>query len=637
MSQVQVTLPDGSTRSFEQPVTGVDVARDISEGLARVALAIEVDGAMRDLHLPIDADASIRIITFRDPEGVEVFRHSSAHLLAQAVVDLFPDARPTIGPVIEDGFYYDFFHSPFTDEDLARIEKRMKELVKAKIPFQRFEVDAEEAKALFADNPFKVELIEGFDEGSSYYSQGDFIDLCRGPHVQHTGQIKALKLTKLSGSYWRGDAAREQLQRIYGVSFADKKELKAHLAALEEAKKRDHRKIGKEMELFSFHEEGPGFPFWHHNGMVLQNEILAYWRAEHDALGYEEIKTPIMLTDQLWHRSGHYENYKENMYFTDIDGQGFAVKPMNCPGGMLAYNHRRHSYRDLPLKVAELGLVHRHEMSGVLHGVFRVRMFTQDDAHVFCTEEQIKGEIIEVLQLVQRIYAAFGFEDVTLELSTRPDKYIGELALWDQAEASLQAALEELELDYQLNPGDGAFYGPKIDFHIRDCMRRSWQCGTIQLDFNMPKRFEATYAGADNKLHTPVMIHRAILGSLERFIGILIEHYAGKFPLWLAPVQAIVLPVSDKFLPYAEEVWAALKAAGIRVRLDNRNETLGKKLRDAQLARVNYHLVVGEREMNSGMISVRTRANRQLGSLSMDAFVGRCREEIAERRLPEGE
>ena len=638
MSNLQITLPDGSVRDYEAGSTGLDVAKDISEGLARVALAIEVNGSVTDLHLPLTGDGAVRILTFRDPEGVEVFRHSSAHLLAQAVTDLFPEARPTIGPVVEGGFYYDFHHAPFTDDDLRRIEKRMKELVKKKLPFKRYEVDTAEAKRVFADNPFKLELIDGFEEGSSYYSQGDdFVDLCRGPHVQHTGQIKALKLTKLAGSYWRGDAEKEQLQRIYGISFPDKKQLKEHLARIEEAKKRDHRKIGQEMSLFSFHEEGPGFPFWHHNGMILQNAILGFWRAEHDALDYQEIKTPIMLNEQLWHRSGHYENYKNNMYFTQIDEQGFAVKPMNCPGGLLVFNSRRHSYRELPLKVAELGLVHRHELSGVLHGVFRVRMFTQDDAHIFCTPDQIEDQIVEVLQLVQRFYGAFGFEDVHIELSTRPTKHIGEIADWDSAEASLTRALEREGVTYQLNPGDGAFYGPKIDFHIRDCMGRSWQCGTIQLDFNMPERFDAKYTGQDNAPHTPVMIHRAILGSLERFIGILIEHYAGKFPLWLAPVQAQVLPVSDKFLEYAEEVTATLKRSGVRAKLDNRNETLGKKLRDAQLARVNYQLVVGEREVESRQVSVRTRANRQLGAHSIEAFVSRCQSEIAERRLPEGE
>ena len=514
----------------------------------------------------------------------------------------------------------------------------MKELVKAKLPFIRFEVALDAAKETFADNPFKLELIDGFEEGSSYYTQGDdFSDLCRGPHVQHTGQLKFFKLTKLASAYWRGDAERESLQRIYGISFPDKKMLKEHLARIEEAKKRDHRKIGREMDLYSFQDEGPGFPFWHNNGMVLQNAIVEFWRKEHSALGYEEIKTPIMLNESLWHRSGHYENYKNNMYFTNIDEQGFAVKPMNCPGGLLVYKSRRHSYRELPKKVAELGLVHRHEMSGVLHGLFRVRMFTQDDAHIFCTAEQIKDQIVEVLELVQRFYGAFGFDDVAVELSTRPSKYIGDLEDWNKSEAALEEALKTKGVDYQLNPGDGAFYGPKIDFHIRDCMGRSWQCGTIQLDFNMPVRFDASYTGADNDKHTPIMVHRAIMGSLERFIGILVEHYAGKFPLWLAPVQAIVLPVSDKFLEYAEQVTAQLREQGLRAKCDDRNETLGRKLRDAQLSRVNYHLVVGEREMESDTISVRTRAGRQLGAIGVDVFADRCIEEIQEHRLPEGE
>ncbi|HIN86986.1 MAG TPA: threonine--tRNA ligase [Myxococcales bacterium] len=638
MSQIQITLPDGNTQSHSAGITGLAIAQGIGEGLARVALAIEVNGQVSDLHLPIEEDASIRILTFRDDEGVEVFRHSSAHLLAQAVVSLFPDAKPTIGPVVEEGFYYDFAHPPFTEEDLGKIEQRMKELAKQKLKFKRHEASNADAIKLFSDNPYKVELIEGFEEGTSYYSQGDdFVDLCRGPHVQHTGQIKSFKLTKLASSYWRGDAERDSLQRIYGISFPDKKLLKEHLARIEEAKKRDHRKIGREMDLFSFQPEGPGFPFWHHNGMILQNEIMAFWRQEHNALGYQKIKTPIMLNEELWHRSGHYENYKNNMYFTQIDGQGFAVKPMNCPGGLLVFNAKRHSYRELPLKVAELGLVHRHEMSGVLHGLFKMRMFTQDDAHIFCTSEQIEDQIVEVLELVQRIYGAFGFEDVHVELSTRPSKFIGEVADWDNAEAALTAALERRETQYQINPGDGAFYGPKIDFHIRDCMGRSWQCGTIQLDFNMPVRFEASYTGADNERHTPVMVHRAILGSLERFIGILVEHFAGKFPLWLAPVQAQLLPVSDKFLDYARELDSQLKAVGIRSKVDDRNETLGKKLRDAQLARVNYQLVVGEREEQSGTVSVRTRANRQLNSLSVAAFTERCQDEIASRRLPEGE
>ncbi|MBT9557761.1 MAG: threonine--tRNA ligase, partial [Myxococcales bacterium] len=536
-SEVEITLPDGNKRSYASGTTGLEIAKSISEGLARRALAISIDGTPKDLHLPITTDASIKLLTFDDKEGLEVFRHSSAHLLAQAVVALFPDAKPTIGPVVEEGFYYDFFHAPFTEDDLGRIEKKMQELVSAKLPFRRFEASREDAKAIFQDNPFKVELIEGFEEGTSYYKQGDdFVDLCRGPHVQHTGQLEAVKLTKLAGSYWRGKADREKLQRIYGISFPNKKQLKEHLDAIEEAKKRDHRKIGAEMELFAFHEEGPGFPFWLPNGMILQKEILGFWRLLHEVLGYQEVKTPIMLSETLWHRSGHYQNYKENMYFTSIDEGGFAVKPMNCPGHVLMYNAKKHSYRELPLKIAEFGLVHRHELSGVLHGLFRVRMFTQDDAHIFCAEDQIKDVIIEVMSLVKRFYGAFGFEDVHVELSTRPeDKFIGDIEVWNRAEQALKDALDASGTNYKLNPGDGAFYGPKIDFHIRDCMKRSWQCGTVQLDFNLPMRFEAEYVGSDNQPHTPVMIHRAIMGSIERFIGILTEHYAGKFPLWLAP------------------------------------------------------------------------------------------------------
>ena len=636
MTAIHLTLPDGTVKTYERGATGFDVAKDL--GVIKDALAVVVDGATKDLHLPFEGDAEVKFVTFDDPEGLNVFRHSSAHLLAQAVVSLFPDAKPTIGPVVDEGFFYDFAHPPFAEEDLAKIEAKMKELVGKRLPFRRHEVSSAEAKQVFADNPFKVELIEGFEEGTSYYAQGDeFKDLCRGPHVPNTGVLKAFKLTKLAGCYWRGKPENPSLQRIYGISFPKKEQLEEHLARIEEAKKRDHRRIGQEMDLFSFHDEGPGFPFWHNNGMILQNEILKFWRAEHDALDYHEIKTPIMLNEQLWHRSGHYANYKDNMYFTKIDEEGFAVKPMNCPGGLLAFSAKRHSYRELPLKVAELGLVHRHEMSGVLHGVFRVRMFTQDDAHIFCTEGQIKDAVVEVLQLVQRFYGAFGFEDVHIELSTRPEKHIGAIEVWDRAEAGLKEALEALGVTYQLNPGDGAFYGPKIDFHIRDCMGRSWQCGTIQLDFNMPERFNAKYTGPDNEPHTPVMIHRAIMGSLERFIGILIEHYAGKFPLWLAPVQAMVLPVSDKFLEYGAEVQAALRKAGLRSRLDDRNETLGRKLRDAQLARVNYQLVVGDREVESRTVSVRTRANRQLGSLSVEAFTDRALAEIASRQLPEGE
>ncbi|MBR58186.1 MAG: threonine--tRNA ligase [Myxococcales bacterium] len=639
---ISVILPDGARRELASGATGQDLAMSIAEGLARKCVAIEVDGVLQDLHLALNDGASVRLITWDDTEGLEVLRHSSAHVLAQAVVSLFPDAKPTIGPVVDEGFYYDFHvENPFTPEDLAAIEKRVKEIVKAKIPLRRCEVNRAEAIDLFQDNPFKVEIIESVDDGEvgegetvSYYEQGDFVDLCRGPHVQHTGQVRAFKILKLAGAYWRGDSENPQLQRIYGISFPDKKQLKEHLQMLEEAKKRDHRRIGRDLDLFSFQEEGPGFPFWHANGMLLYNAVADFWRHKHRLAGYDEIRTPMMLSDALWHKSGHYENYKENMYFSNIDEQGFAVKPMNCPGGVLVYKARRHSYRELPLRVAELGHVHRHEMSGVLHGLFRVRSFTQDDAHIYCRPDQIMDEVVGVMELVRDIYGAFGFENVEIELSTRPGKSIGTDEMWENAEAQLQGALETSGVEYKLNPGDGAFYGPKIDFHIRDCMNRSWQCGTIQLDFALPERFDCTYEGGDGNRHRPVMIHRALLGSLERFIGILIEHYAGKFPLWLNPAQVRVLPVSDKFSDYAKEVAADWFQAGIRAAADVRNETLGKRIRETQLMRVNYQAIVGEREVADGTVSVRSRNGEQIGVFTIAEFRDRLLAEINERTIP---
>jgi threonyl-tRNA synthetase len=628
---VQITLPDGKQTSHPQGVTALDIAAGISEGLARVAVAAEVNGALVDLTAPIAEDAAIRILTFRDTEGVEVFRHSSAHLLAQAVVELFPDARPTIGPVVEEGFYYDFHVSePFSADDLARIEARMKVIVKQKAPVTRLELSHDEARARFADNKFKLEMIEELPEGTiTAYEQGDFIDLCRGPHVPDMGRLKSFKLLKLAGAYWRADAEREQLQRVYGISFPDKKQLKAHLALLEEARKRDHRRLGQEMDLFSFHEEGPGFPFWHPRGMTLMDSVIAYWREAHTRFGYEFIQTPVILNESLWHRSGHWDHYKENMYFTRVDERDFAVKPMNCPGGLLVYKSRRRSYRELPLRLAELGLVHRHELSGVLHGLFRARAFTQDDAHIYCMPEQLQDEIVGCIELLTDIYATFGFTDYRFELSTRPAKRIGADEVWDLAEGALERALTEKGIDFQVNEGDGAFYGPKIDVHIRDCMKRSWQCGTVQVDFSMPsgERFNAKYEGADGKWHTPVMVHRALLGSLERFIGILIEHYAGKLPAWLSPEQVRVLPVSQKVDDYARTVADQLKAAGLRANADLRNETLQRKIREAQLERVNYQLVVGEREAGDGTVTVRTRTNRQLGTLP----VGELQELLLQR------
>lgn len=595
-------------------------------------LAVEVEGRPLDLSATVTPGAEARSLTFADEAGLDTFRHSSAHLMAQAVLRLFPDAKPTIGPVVEEGFYYDFAAAPFTPEDLERIEAEMARIVAEDLPVERVELTRDQALEMFADNPFKVEMIRELPEGSiSAYRQGDFIDLCRGPHVPRTSAIHAFKLTKVAGAYWRGDQQNPQLQRVYGISFPDAAALADYVARLEAARERDHRRLGQEMDLFSFHEEGTGFPFWHARGMVLKNIVVDYWREVHRKYGYTEIQTPQILNQVLWQMSGHWDHYQKNMYFTNIDETPHAVKPMNCPGGLLVYKARMHSYREFPLRVAELGLVHRHEMSGVLHGLFRVRAFTQDDAHIFCTPDQVRDEVVNVIRQVFEIYKTFGFDEVRVELSTRPEKSIGSDEMWAMAESSLQAALEGEGIDFQLNPGDGAFYGPKIDFHIRDCMGRSWQCGTIQVDFSMPDRFKATYEAEDGTRKTPVMLHRAILGSLERFIGILIEHYAGKFPVWLNPTQVKVVPVSDKFADWARHVHDTLAAAGVRVEIDLRNEKLGRKIRDAQLQQVNYQLVIGGREAEAGTVAVRTRAGEDLGAVPLDAFVARVGDEAARR------
>ncbi len=633
---IQISFPDGSSREFPQGTTPMAIAESISRGLARNALAAVVNGTQADLLAPITQDASLEILTFNDPRGVEVFRHTSSHLLAQAVTQLFPQARPTIGPPVEEGFYYDFDHPPFSAEELAKIEKRMEELAKEDQAIERLELTKAEARELFAANPYKLELIDDIEgDMVSAYKQGTFVDLCRGPHLPRTGLVKAIKVLKVGGSYWRADASKQALQRIYAISFPDKKLLTEHIEMLEQAKLRDHRKIGKELELFAFHEEGPGFPFWLPNGMVLKEQIVDYWRQVHKRSGYVEISTPMMLDESLWHRSGHWDHYAQNMYFTKIDERPFAVKPMNCPGGLLVFTSKRRSYRDLPMRIAELGLVHRHELSGVLHGLFRVRCFTQDDAHIYCTEESLTDEIIGVVKLVLEIYRTFGFDQVHVELSTRPESRLGDDEIWDRAEGALIRALESLEIKYQLNPGDGAFYGPKIDFHVRDCMKRSWQCGTIQVDFSLPseQRFNATYEGADGKRHQVVMVHRAILGSLERFIGILLENTAGKLPLWLSPRQVRVMPISLDHLDYAQQVVDQLKAGGLRVELDERNETVSKKVREAQLDRVNYQLVVGQREADAGAVSVRTRGNRQLGTMPVEEFLNLAKTEIEQRSI----
>jgi len=623
-----VEVPDGSNWFI--------VARATKDLDVNTVLAVDTGTAVRDMSTTATDGSTVKFLTFADPAGLEVFRHSSAHLMAHALLKLYPDAKPTIGPVVDEGFYYDFAMNPLTPEDLQKIESEMLRLVKANLPIRRMEVTRAEALEMFADNKFKVEMINDLQEGTiSIYKQGEgetaFMDLCRGPHVPSTGYLKAFKLTKFAGAYWRADQSREQLQRLYGISFPNKEMLDEHLKKIEEALARDHRKIGQEMELFTFHDEGTGFPFWHANGMVLKNIVVDYWRNVHKRYGYNEIQTPQMLNKVLWEMSGHYDHYRNNMYFTSIDDIPYAVKPMNCPGGLLVYKSRMHSYREFPLRNAELGLVHRHEMSGVLHGLFRVRAFTQDDAHVFCTPDQVKSEVATIIDMVFEIYKTFGFNDVHIELSTRPDNSIGSDEMWANAEGGLRDALELRGINYKLNPGDGAFYGPKIDFHVKDSMGRSWQCGTIQVDFSMPERFHATYEAEDGTRKTPVMLHRAILGSLERFIGILIENYAGKFPMWLNPVQVKVLPVSDQFNDYAKDVVAKFCAAGLRAEADLRSERLGRKIRDAQLSRVNYQVVVGAAEAENGTVSVRTRKNENLDALPVDEFTARMVNEATSR------
>ena len=563
---------------------------------------------------------------------IQTLRHSAAHIMAQAVTDLYPGTKLGIGPAIEDGFYYDFDKADgFTPEDLEKIEARMKEIVKANLPIIRKEVSREEAERIFADEPYKLELIRELeDETITIYQEGEFVDLCRGPHVNYTSKVKAYKLLSVAGAYWRGSEKNPMLQRIYGTAFFTKDELEEHLSQLEEARKRDHRKLGKDLDLFSFHEEGPGFPFWHPKGMIVLNELMDYWRRIHRERGYSEVKTPSILSEDLWHRSGHWNTYRENMYFVDIDEQTYAVKPMNCPGLILIYKNDLRSYRDLPMRMAELGHVHRHEKSGVLHGLFRVRAFTQDDGHVFCSPEQIQDEIIGVIDLIQTIYAKFGFTQYRIELSTRPEKSIGSDEMWATAEHALQEALKAKGIEYAVNPGDGAFYGPKIDFHITDSMKRSWQLGTIQLDFSMPERFECEYIGDDGKPHRPVMIHRAVLGSIERFMGIIIEEYGGAFPLWMAPTQVVICPIADRHHEFSCEVAGKLRAMGMRVNVDTRNEKTGFKIREAQVQKIPYMLVVGDREAEAGAVSVRQREEGDLGSMAVDDFLARVSKELTD-------
>jgi len=622
---INITLPDNSIKSFDSSPSGMDVALSISEGFARNCVAMEIDGRVLDLNHKIQEDSRIRLITTKDKEALEVLRHSAAHVMAEAVQNLYPDAALTIGPVVEDGFYYDIDMPPVSEEDFPAIEAEMNNIIKAKKSFERKVVTREEALEIFKGNSYKTELIQELTAQSneqelSLYQQGGFIDLCRGPHIPHTGMLKGIKLMKTSGAYWRADQSRAQLQRLYGTAFFDKKDLNAYLHLIEEAKKRDHRKLGTKLDLYSFHQEAAGMPFFHAKGMEMWNVLLEYWREEHKRDGYVETKTPVMLSRHLWEQSGHWENYRENMYTSVVDGEEYAIKPMNCPGGMILYKTGSYSYRDLPLRAGEIGLVHRHEMSGALSGLFRVRAFHQDDAHIFMTPEQIEGEILGVLHLVNRIYSRFGL-GFHLELSTRPKKSIGSDAQWEEATNGLKNALNKYGKEYMINEGDGAFYGPKIDIHIKDALGRTWQCGTVQLDMALPERFDLSYKGADNDKHRPIMIHRVIYGSIERFFGILVEHFAGRFPLWLAPVQAVILPINDDLAPHANGVSQQLKEHGIRCEVDTRTESLKKKIRDAQVNYTPLIITIGEKEQSSSTLSVRTLDGNVKMGMSMESFV----------------
>ena len=634
-----ITLKDGSIKEYAQPMSVYEIAKDISEGLARVATAGELDGEVVDLRTVVDKDSHLNILTFDDEKGAGAFRHTTSHIMAQAIKRLYPNIKLAIGPSIADGFYYDVdSETPLTTEDLEKIEKEMKKIVKEDLPITRYTKSRADAIAYFKEKnePYKVELIEDLPEDGqiSFYQQGEFVDLCAGPHLMSTKPVKAFKLTSLAGAYWRGSEKNKMLTRIYGTSFTKKADLEAYITRMEEAKKRDHRKLGKQLGLFMLRDEGPGFPFFLPNGMILKNTLLDYWREIHRKAGYVEISTPIMLSRHLWETSGHWDHYKENMYTTVIDDTDFAIKPMNCPGGILVYQSEPRSYRDLPLRMGELGLVHRHEKSGQLHGLMRVRCFTQDDAHIFMMPEQIREEIKGVAKLIDEVYQLFGFK-YHVELSTRPENSMGSDEDWEMATEALRGALDDLGRDYVVNEGDGAFYGPKIDFHLEDSIGRTWQCGTIQLDFQLPQRFECEYIGADGEKHRPIMIHRVAFGSIERFIGILIEHFAGAFPTWLSPEQVRVLPISDKYLDYAQQVNAKLNDEGVRSSVDSRAEKIGYKIRDARLQKVPYMLIVGAKEEEEKLVSVRSRFAGDEGQTTLDAFLDNIKEEIRTRVLRE--
>ncbi|RDV82511.1 threonine--tRNA ligase [Ammonifex thiophilus] len=629
----KVILPDGEEKEFPEGATVKDVLALIPPERQKRVLAAKVNGVPVDLNAPLPSEAKVEFLTFADSEGREIYWHSTAHILAQAVKRLYPEAKLAIGPPTASGFYYDFdVPNPFSPEDLERIEAEMRRIIEADLPIVREEMAREEARRFFASRGevYKVELIDELppEVPITIYRQGEFVDLCRGPHLPSTGYVKAFKLLSVAGAYWRGDERNKMLQRIYGISFPETEELEEYLRRLEEARRRDHRRLGQELDLFSFQEEGPGFPFFHPKGMIVRNELEALWRREHYRRGYQEIRTPILLKRTLWERSGHWDHYKENMYFLEIDGQPYAIKPMNCPGAILVYQQRVHSYRELPLRLAEMGLVHRHELSGVLHGLMRVRSFTQDDAHIFCREDQVKEEILGIIDLVDYFYRqVFGFP-YHVELSTRPEKSMGDDHIWELATSALKEALEERGFAYKVNEGEGAFYGPKIDFHLEDCLGRTWQCGTIQLDFLMPEKFDLFYIGEDGQRHRPVMLHRVIFGSLERFMAILIEHFAGAFPLWLAPVQVRILPIADRHHAYARQVYDLLSREDLRVELDTRNEKVSYKVREAQVQKIPYMLVIGDKEVNSGTVAVRHRSRGDLGAMTPEAFLEKAREEI---------
>ncbi len=658
---VHVRLPDGSSRELSDGASSYDLALDIGPGLAKAAVAAKVNGSIVDLASPLPADAEVALLTKRDEDALEVLRHSAAHMMADAILRLYPKAQLTIGPVVEGGFYYDIFldDEKITPDDFPKIEAEMKKIAKQALPFERHEVGDTSGDEIYAryraidggSNKFKQEIVDDLKAKNadlSFYRHGDFVDLCRGPHVPHTGFLKYVKLTHVSGAYWRADDSREQLVRVYGTAFFSKDELKEHFRLIEEAKKRDHRVLGEQLDLFTFNEEAPGFSFFAPRGATLFNLLMDYMRGLLTRRGYKEVKTPLIMSEQLWHTSGHYDNYLENMFFTKLklrdekqpehihdnvdEERPMAVKPMNCPGHLMVYRTRHHSHNEFPLRLAEMGLVHRREMSGVRHGLFRVQAFTQDDAHHFCTPDQIQGEIMMLIDFFKEVYGAFDLDDVRIELSTRPDKSIGSDEMWDKAESALKSALEEKGIDYMLNEGDGAFYGPKIDFHIRDVLKRSWQCGTIQCDFSMPERFGLTYVGADGQKHTPVMLHRACYGSLERFMGIIIENYAGKFPMWLAPEQIQVLPISEKYFDYARQVNDKLLDAGLRSQMNLKDDRVGYKIRQGSMQKIPYLIVLGEKERDNGSVNVRSRDNGELGEMSLEAFLQSIEQERTAKR-----